>query len=308
MGRSGGFVKAARLFGDKTEKLLISCAGSVENEIYEIRLYIGCAVALCSKNGVVFCLENGGVSTFPGPGLLVPSACDARSVLGAAAGDGVFLKEDELKSGYFTKDGVRVSFCGVSPQGTLFPEGISSVNIRIPYENGLLDLTEEETALLKSSGGVLVAGPPASGKTTFLKKCACALSGGRLGRFYKTAVIDERGEFFPSLSAAAGAVTVDIVRGRGKADGIETAVRLLSPDYIICDEIGNGDEADKMLEGMNSGVVFLASIHASCIRELKLRPQFRKLWDNGVFGSVCFLSREKKGRITEICKRGEGDK
>ncbi|MCH5198801.1 MAG: hypothetical protein J1E34_07840, partial [Oscillospiraceae bacterium] len=179
--------------------------------------------------------------------------------------------------------------------------------IRIPFENTDLEMSEEEKKLLKNSRGLLVAGPPASGKTTFLKKCAVALAGGRLGKYRKTAVIDERDEFYSSLSLAGSVISADIIRGRSKISGIETALRLLSPEYIICDETGSVNEAEKMLEGMNSGVIFLASIHAGNIDELKKREQFIKLWENGVFEQVLFLSSEKKGQISEIYKRGEGE-
>lgn len=299
--------KASELFGRERAQTLLLCAEGISDDIYEIRVYTGTAIAFYTGGGLRFCLENGGVSSFLCSGIIKPSVSEVYGIVSAAAGNSVFLKEREIKSGYLTKDGIRVGVCGFSPGGVLFSEGISSINIRIPFENTDLELSEEEKILLKNARGMLVAGPPASGKTTFLKKCAVALAGGRLGKYYKTAVIDERDEFYSSLSRSPGVITVDIIRGRSKISGIQMALRLLSPEYIICDETGSVDEADEMLEGMNSGVIFLASIHAGNIFELKKRAQFIRLWDNGVFDIAVFLSDEKKGQISAIYKRGEGE-
>jgi len=286
---------------------LEKCAGGVRSDIYEIRLYADRAVAFDTGEGLLFCLENGGVSSFLCGGMLILSSKEIYSVVCAAAGKSVFLKERELKSGYLTRNGIRVGVCGFSPDAVMFSEGISSVNIRIPCEKALLKLSEEEKALVKGARGLIVAGPPASGKTTFLKKCAAALSGGGMGRFYKTAIIDERDEFYSSLSPLLEVISADFIRGRTKLSGIETALRLLSPEYIICDEVGDSDEAKKMIQGTNSGVIFLLSMHAGNIGELKVRPQFCLLNENGVFDTAVFLSGEKKGQIAAVYKRGGGE-
>ncbi|MCH5198816.1 MAG: hypothetical protein J1E34_07915, partial [Oscillospiraceae bacterium] len=130
MACSEGLKKAAALFGRERAKTLLKCAESISSDIYEIRVYTGGAIAFDTREGLVFCLENGGVSSFFCSDMIKPSPAEAYGVVSAAAGNSVFLKEKELKSGYLSKDGIRVGVCGFSPQGVMFSEGISSVNIR----------------------------------------------------------------------------------------------------------------------------------------------------------------------------------
>ena len=45
---------------------------------------------------------------------------------------------------------------------------------------------------------LLIVGPPSSGKTTMLRDLAFQLSSGRMGKYHKICVVDERKELFPS--------------------------------------------------------------------------------------------------------------
>lgn len=83
-----------------------------------------------------------------------------------------------------------------------------------------------------------------------------------------------------------------------KADAILHAVRLLSPRYVICDEIGGYEETKSILQGLNSGVSFIASIHAADVSSLVRRQQFKVLFGEGVFDKAVFLSSSPPGKIT----------
>ena len=109
-------------------------------------------------------------------------------------------------------------------------------------------------------GGVLVCGVPCSGKTTILRDLARQLS-----YKYRTALIDSRGE----LAAVYAGVPqndvglCDILDSYSKRDGFSHAVRCLSPEIIICDEIGGEDDAGSILNARKSGVS-TAAISPSC--------------------------------------------
>ena len=90
-----------------------------------------------------------------------------------------------------------------------------------------------------------------------------------------------------------------------KADAILHAVRLLSPEVIICDEIGGYRETESILQGLNSGVSFIASVHAGDVSSLVRRRQFRLLFDESVFDKAVFLSAEMPGKITAAYSYGE---
>ena len=95
--------------------------------------------------------------------------------------DSVFAYEEELRQGFFTiRGGCRVGVAGSWGPGGF--SAVTSLNLRIarPITCGLPP--EVPAFLQKNTGGLLVAGPPGSGKTTFpahahplslRKRCSC---------------------------------------------------------------------------------------------------------------------------------------
>ncbi len=82
--------------------------------------------------------------------------------------DSVFAYEEELRQGFFTiRGGCRVGVAGSWGPGGF--SAVTSLNLRIarPITCGLPP--EVPAFLQKNTGGLLVAGPPGSGKTTFLR-------------------------------------------------------------------------------------------------------------------------------------------
>ncbi len=297
------FFSAMEMFPPAEAAAVCACAKGIAGLISEIRIYTEKAVVFVTDGGVRFCRAGGGTATYPAADRLRFSAAQVYAVVSRAADQAPFLRERELRRGYLTKNGCRVGICGFSPEGKLTGTGVSSVNIRIPFGVEGASADPSLARLLERTGGLLVAGPPGSGKTTFLKQCVALLAGETLG-WRRIAVIDERDEFCHSAFAARNVITADVLRGRDKAEGIQTALRLFSPEYIVCDEIGGAAETEGMLEGMNSGVRFIASIHAADRAQLLRRRQFRLLRQAGVFEDVVFLSAAQKG-IPACCCRAE---
>ncbi len=75
-----------------------------------------------------------------------------------------------------------------------------------------------------------------------------------------------------------------------KAKGIEIALRTLSPDFIICDEISDINEAKAVRQGFLSGVKFAVSVHASTKQEILDKPVIRNLISLGEFDFVVLLN------------------
>ena len=67
------------------------------------------------------------------------------------------------------------------------------------------------------------------------------------------------------------------------------ALRCMSPQVIICDEIGTTKDIEAMLEAMNAGVPVIASAHALDEDELLSRPQIETLIDYGAIDKLIFL-------------------
>lgn len=134
--------------------------------------------------------------------------------------------------------------------------------------------------LLQFSQGLLIAGPPHSGKTTLLKTICNNLDGERV-------ICDERGEFSDCIR------NCDVISGISKTDAIQQAVRSMNPQIIICDEIGSEKESIQMLSFMNTGIRFICSVHAENINQLWRKPNIRILFENKIFDKVAFLGFEK---------------
>jgi stage III sporulation protein AA len=95
-----------------------------------------------------------------------------------------------------------------------------------------------------------------------------------LSNKYKIALIDTRGEI---ASVYQGENQLDVgdsfvLDGYNKSDGFDHSVRCLSPDYIICDEIGTAEDSASVLNAVNSGVGVIASAHCADKQEVLAKP------------------------------------
>lgn len=158
-------------------------------------------------------------------------------------------------------------------------------------------------------GGLLIGGPPSSGKTTILRDLARQLSSGVRGNIRKVAVVDERGEIAGTYMGVPEndlGCCCDVLDGYPKAEGILLAVRTLSPDVVICDEIGSESEVDAVEQGLNTGVTMIASIHAGDAKELIRRKQAQKLLRTGAFETIAMLQKSYgPGGLSGIYKVGD---
>lgn len=282
-------------------KLPLSSAIKTAEGIYEIRLIADTSLYLVTETGIKFLDENGNLfRAFPLKPLK-PTASELCEIVDRSIGYSGFFRENELKNGYVTySQGIRIGLCtDVKKEGSMGK--ITSLNIRIPYFGAAYEKTDFGE-ILSFSSGLLIAGAPSSGKTTLLREIAKRLSSGFGGACKKVCVIDERGELTAGKSPG---VCADVIRGMKKADAILHAVRVLSPRYIICDEIGGYDETESILAGLNSGVSFIASIHAGDVISLVRRQQFRILFSECVFDRAVLLSPSEPGKISAIYTYGE---
>ena len=65
----------------------------------------------------------------------------------------------------------------------------------------------------------------------------------------------------------------------------------MSPQVIICDELGGEDEVRAVLSAQSGGVIFIASAHADSMRSLLSRPSMKAIHDAAVFEKYVFLTR-----------------
>lgn len=241
--------------------------------------------------------------TTPASNLLtevVLSAEELAETVERICGGSLHAFEGTLKEGYLPlPDGCRVGVCGSFSGGT--PNRFSSLNIRIPRGVKGVGLSLCRRLISAGKCGLLVFSPPGEGKTTLLRDMAATLSSPPY--LLRVALIDSRCELFREDSFQNS--IADVYSGCPKPLGIELATRTMSPQLLVCDELG-AEEAEQVLAAQNAGVPLLASAHASSYEGLMRRPAFRKLDEAGVFGLYVGLRREGRGYCFDIRERKEG--
>ncbi len=272
------------------------------NQVNEIRLRVGRpAVAMLTDRHILINKDR------------LITAEDINACLEKLCDYSVYSHQNEISQGFITlPGGHRVGICGTAckdKSGCRTVKYISSLNIRIAGEHiGCSDGIFERVFKGRISG-VLVAGPPCSGKTTLLKDFALKLSSAPY--YKKTVLVDERDELaamYRGVPCNAVGEFCDVLSGYPKAEGIINAVRTLSPDIIICDEIGDREDADAVCDVINSGVVIISSAHACNVDELYRRASIRKLLKSGVFEKIVLLkpgsARCEADSIIEVAENG----
>ena len=222
------------------------------------------------------------------------TADDINYVFERALKGSVHSFRREITEGYITvSGGCRVGFCGtavISPEKGYTVDNvkdISSVNIRIARE--IKGCANEIYSKWSGSeaGGILIAGPPASGKTTVLRDLTR-----QLGSVYRVSLIDERNEiasvYMGEPQNDVGAKT-DVLSSYDKYSGIMTAVRVMSPQIIVCDEIGSEKDFEALQYALGSGVKIIASCHAPSYSEVRKKRYISKLIKAGAFSACAVL-------------------
>lgn len=222
----------------------------------------------------------------------------------------VYSYETSIREGFITQFGARVGICGnvlVKGKEICGFSRITGVNIRIPghFPNVCDDLISHiGNNGFPENAGVLVVSPPGVGKTTVLRELAIRLSRGIFlntsndTKVFRVTVVDERYEIYiPELFRGCA---VDVLSGIKKSAGLECAARVLSPEVIICDEIGSEADADAISAAHIGGVVFIASMHASSINGVLSKKSVLKLCNDGVFSHIYLLERNKNNISSSI--------
>lgn len=284
-------------------RLMLSNIISADAEsINEIVLRTGRLLCIYKKGIQFFLTENGCLTQ--SVKIQNPVICtekDIADTFNSACCFSVYSHINEIKEGFITISGghrVGISGTAVVNNGQIINiRDVSTVSVRIARE--VIGCGEDVVCeLLRSRKGLLICGSPCSGKTTVLRDVARLLST-QYG--YRVSLIDSRGE----LAAVHKGINqmntglCDVLDGYPRAQGIEQAVRILSPDFVICDEIGSDEDVNAIVSGLNSGAVFIATMHAGSKAELLQRKNAEKILGSGAFGKVMFLSgRENPGKIT----------
>ncbi len=297
-----------RILPERLKKLLEEINPELACDIQEIRVRADKPLVLVLKGASAFITYNGRISFILPHNAVAVRADEIEQIFNNACGYSVHSHLKNISQGFVTiTGGHRVGIAGeaITEDGSIIGiKNITSLNVRIAREHKSSAEEVIKYIYTGSLNSLIIAGPPLSGKTTMLRDIARRLSGLSLSRYYKTVVVDERNEISASnlgnIQNDLG-INTDVLSSYPKSEGILSALRSLSPDIIICDEVGFIKEVMAIEEGINSGVKFIVSVHASDKRELLSRPQSKRLIMSGAFDKVVLLKDANNPcRIKEI--------
>ena len=246
-------------------------------EICEIRLREGRQASL-SLDRVNFRLKH------------ACSSAEMETTLSLLCKGSVYAYEGSLKNGFIPlARGVRVAVSAQTryANGEMFRSPVpQSIVFRVPIHT---EGQSEELArlFLKKSGSMLIFSPPAVGKTTLLRDLAIALS----GKYAKRgAIIDTREEIDDGLIPKH--CLLDTLRGCERYEGIEWALRTLSPEFIVADELSASD-AELLCSATLRGVPIICTYHASAFEDVLASDPLRKAFYDGALYYLVKLTRRR---------------
>ncbi|MBL4931024.1 stage III sporulation protein AA [Clostridium paridis] len=237
---------------------------------------------------------------------------DIRIVAKRMANYSFYAFEEDIKQGFITiNGGHRVGITGewvIDNNKIKTLRNISSVNIRITKEmkgisDGLIPLITEGGRILNT----IIISPPKCGKTTLLRDISRNISNGMKSKGIagrKVSIIDERSEIagsFQGIPQMDVGIRTDVFDNCIKSEGMLMAIRSMSPEVLICDEIGSDKDVEALISAYNSGVNIITTIHGFDINDLYNRKIFRGLLDNKILKRVIELSnRRGPGTIENV--------
>lgn len=272
------------------QDIITSFGHSVLANITEIRIRRNKPLIIYIKNKLCFISIDGKLVSNYSQNCISIDDEQFENITDRLCNNSYHTNMNSMIDGYITtKSGCRIgiSSTAVYKKGEIASvKDITSINIRISHEIVNCARPLLNAIYIEQTPSIIVAGTGASGKTTLLRDMARLLSSGYNSTYKKIAVVDERNEISSNFDVG---INTDVLVGYQKAKGIENAIRTLSPDIIICDEIGNKEELDAIKFGFSSGVKFIVSVHMGDESQIADNRIIQGLIDSNEFNYIVLL-------------------
>ena len=239
----------------------------------EIRIRSGQMLKIKMHSGYIY-LSQKGEETFKNTAYKV-SVKDITEMMNSLSGYSPYSYKEFMASGFITIRGGHRA--GISGQGVIENgkvtaiKDISGINIRIARENkncgkDVIKFISEGNEIKNTA----IISPPAVGKTTLIRDITRRISD--VG--FNVSVVDERSEIcalykgMPQLDIGENTDVLDLFP---KHTGILSALRSLSPDVIVCDEVGGEKDISAIEKACFCGVKIICTVHGYTVKDCKDR-------------------------------------
>ena len=235
---------------------------------------------------------------------------DVLKILQSICENSIYSYQNQICEGFITiKGGHRIGITGsavIENNKVKNINYISNLNFRIARQiigcsNNIIKeiINQEENTIYNT----LIVSPPGAGKTTLLRDIIRNLSNGTEEITGKNiGVVDERGEIaamYKGISQNDVGIRTDVIENVDKNQGIHMLIRTMAPEIIACDEIGSNEDVGAIERMVCSGVKGIFTAHASCIRDILLNTNFKRLIDLNLVRKIIVLDCNEKGKIKE---------
>lgn len=304
--------RALAILPKNLEQRLLELDSGLLEGLEELRIRTNQPLELCGRHGSLFVHRIRGTTTLAEEGFIIRQH-QIQEMVQTATQFSMYAMEEELRRGYITvPGGHRLGLAGrivLDDQGRVKSmRTISSLNVRVArafpgVANPLRSFLHQRPDG-KPLSALLLSGP-GCGKTTMLRDVARQWSDNLLIRRKvpaKVVIVDERSEIagcVDGIPQFAVGVRTDVLDGCPKAQGMLMAIRSLSPDIVITDEIGRADDVNAVMEATHSGVCVIASAHAANLDEWRQRPHMDSLFQARAFSRYVLLSRRRSPGTVE---------
>lgn len=296
----------------KIQQMLRQITAEKYKDLEEIRLRCGQPLLLQIGERELTVSREGRLTPILQQGYQVEGE-DIWRIIASISDNSLYAFEEDIRRGFITiPGGHRVGLAGqVVLKGNHIQmiKDFGSVCFRVARQViGCADPIMP--ALFAGTRGTLqntlIVSPPRCGKTTLLRDITRLVSSGGKYPGLNVAVVDERSEIagcykgVPQLDVGP---RTDILDGCPKDLGMMMAIRALSPQVVVTDEIGREGDVGAVMECIRAGVTIISTAHAGSLEELRQRPILRKMMAEGVFQLLIILSRRHgPGNIEQVVR------